>query len=217
MERCNFIEKYLIDYLFSELNIKKKEEIENHIEQCETCRVELFEMKATIQLIKNIDEKEPARLLYYKNRKENNFWKYISAIAASIIIVSFIFILRIDYINRKKQIVMKQNQIDALYNQALKDLEYRNKLLIESKFDELEKKLIDYQNKRFNDFAIEISQQTKDLVNATINQSEQNRINDLRRVSNKIEALNQLNEYERQRTIEILNYLINASARREKY
>lgn len=217
MEKCNFIEKNLMDYLFEEIDMETRNKIELHLQKCQACQSEILELKATISLIKSIEEKEPARLLYFRRKNGNSIWKYLLTAAACFAIAfSLMIIIKQEPYNNDK-IVMQTDQLNILFNQALKDLEIKNKLLIDAKFQELEKRLIDYQNKRFNVFTDEITKQTKDLIYASLNQNEQNRMNDYRKVSDKIEALNQLNEYERQRTLEILNYLINASATREKY
>jgi len=108
MEKCNFLEKNLIDYLFEEIDIERRNKIELHLQECEACRSEISEFKTTISLIKNIEEKEPARLLYFRRRNGNNFWKYLLTAAACFAIAFSLTIIIKEKPSDNAKIVCKQ-------------------------------------------------------------------------------------------------------------
>src|SRR4030042_2559374 len=212
MQNCDYIEKYVIDYIYDELSAKAKTLVEAHLQDCPQCNIELQEMQATLRLMKTIDEEEPARLLYFKEKKSllSKIFdqKSVLAFAASILIfmnaiilVKFYTASPVTNVPPAENITNNQ-QIDTknLIQETLGNYQKEQNLLMESKFQALENKLMDHQSQQLVLFRDAIDRKTQEMVSATLKVHDDNRVNDLQNVAKTILTMQERNELERAQT-----------------
>ena len=218
----------MIDYIFNELDQDTRKDMESHLTTCENCRNTAEETQNAVAFMRKMEEKDPPRLLYFKNKKnviiEFLNQKSIFALAACILLVLTAFMLVKFYeINSPHDNAMNQNsplrksEAETMISKALNDYSGKQNILINSQFQQLEKKLVNNQNQQLTVFKDSMNKHTQDFINTALNTNENEHINDLKQVADTIQKMHQRNQLEQAQTNEILNYLINASEKRKKY
>jgi hypothetical protein len=231
MTKCSYIEKYLIDYIFGELPEDLEKEVNEHLQICQTCNMELDEMLNTIDLLKALKQEETPRILYFK--QPNSLFSKIAqfktllAVAASVLIILNAFIIFKLYPsnsqlqnalhNRQQQTQSLNPEINKLIEDALEKYKNEQAEFLNIKMKELENRLLQQQNQQLIVFKNAVDKNTRSMMDDYFKVHEQNRIDDLRNVAETIMQLQQQNEYERAKTYQILNYLVNASDKKNKY
>ena len=59
MKNCKYYKSQFVEALYDELDIKKQDELNRHVQFCEMCREELEQMKQTIRTMENDDLDDP--------------------------------------------------------------------------------------------------------------------------------------------------------------
>lgn len=222
MKECNYIEKYMIDYIFNELDQESRKYFEIHLNACEYCRTAAAETQHAVAFMKKMEEKEPPRLLYFKDKKnvviEFLNQKSIFALAACILLTLTAFMLVKFYeFNTAQHTPLAKSEAETMINKALHDYNAKQNIFINTQFQQLEKRIIDNQNQQLVIFKDTMNKHTQDLVHTAFNTRDNEHKNELKQVADTIQKMHERNQLEQAQTNEILNYLINASEKSKKY